>query len=81
MILDENYSIGLEKDNVTLYFKKSKGINEQTGKAIWSTYQSYYPSVKIALKAYLDRCLKENTTVEGMLSEIKRVEEIINTLK
>ena len=80
MNLNENYRIVFDSENCILqYFDLREKKIKDTGKTepFEFTENFYYPNLKTALNGFLHKQLWSNGNAEEILSEIKRVEEII----
>lgn len=82
--LDDKYRIETDDNNVVLQFFENR-IRKNKKTKLEEEYEYvesfYYPSIKTALKAYLNKALKECKTTTHILSELKRVECIIDKIK
>lgn len=74
MILDDQYTVTTDAFQWVL---TKTVINAESGKP--STKRTYFPSLKLALKYYLDESIK-NDTAEEILAAIIRVENKIDAL-
>jgi hypothetical protein len=76
--IDEHYTIdSSDKHNNTLRYK-----GDLVTQTVAGTVRSYhpkdswfYPNVKMALKAYLQRCEREATSIEDLVRRIELAEE------
>jgi hypothetical protein len=74
--LDSFFTITAGPDSVILkYEKEGDAINPKTGRKRVTKWQSYHPSVKHALKAYLDYQLRFKLT-SGLDALTKAVKEL-----
>lgn len=80
MKIDDNYTIESDKYCWVLKYKSEGEINPNTGKKILSTNETYHPTIKAALKKYMDSKLKDSDTVENVLERLNEVEQIINKI-
>lgn len=84
MELDEKYRIVTDENNVILQFfeqRTRKVKKTETEEEYEYTENYYYPTIKTALKGFLNKSVKECKTVEQILAEFKRLEGIIDNLK
>lgn len=80
MELDKEYRIIYEDSNVVLQFYKQKTRVKKSGleESYEFTDNFYYPTLKHALKSYLNKSLKGSKTIELVLERINTVENNIN---
>lgn len=85
--LDENWSIETQADNVCLKYKKIKTIKRKNKKTdqeeeaeVTEKNEYHYPSIKLALKKYLNESQKDCTTIQDVLKRIDEVEKKINKI-
>lgn len=84
IILDNEWSILSDDTNVELkYSIQVEREDKKTGeKKIGVSTRSYhFPSIKFALKKYLDESLKESESIQEVLQQIERVHRTIKNLK
>lgn len=83
MKLDKNWSIETDSLNVILEFRQTRTKVDKSGqeKAYEAVESFYYPTVKIALKSYLQKSLKSCQTLDEILRRIDEVEKQIDELK
>lgn len=82
IILDENYAIENDVNNFTLrYEKETEVINKTTGKPIKEKDHWYYPTINGCIKKYFQQSMKRPETIQGLLYEVERVEQLIMNLK
>lgn len=83
MNLSENYRLVFDENNVTLQFFEQRERNKQDGTKDTFEYTDnlYYPNVKSALKAFLQKSLNGSESVEQCLKRINEVEAKIDKLK
>lgn len=82
MKLDKDYSVS--NDGTCWILEKheeTKKISEKTSKRIISSDKWYYPSLKQALKKYIDMSLTKCDSVLGVLKRLDELEEQINNIK
>ena len=79
--LDDNYSLDFDSYNVMLRYenKTTKDIKGQT-KDITQRDLWYYPTIKLALKNYINFSLKYSESVSEVLNRIERLEKVIDNL-
>lgn len=82
MVLDDKYRIIYEENNVILQFYQDRVRVKKSGlkEPFEFTDNFYYPTLKDALKAYLNRTLIGSKKVEVVLERINLVENLINKL-
>ena len=82
MKIDDNYRIVNDENNVVLQYHEDRIKTKLDGSK--ETYEFtdnyYYPSLKYALRGYINKSLKYNETLVNVLEEIKRVEDKIDKL-
>lgn len=81
MKIDSEYTLESDKYCWVLKYAKEGDINPDTGKVIISRNETYHPSVKSALKRYMDAKTKDCKRVEDVLNRLNEVEETINKIK
>ena len=81
MKIDENYNLEPDKYCWVLRYRKEGEINPDTGNRILSTDETYHPSIKLALKKYMDSKLKGCESLLEISERINEVETIINKIK
>jgi hypothetical protein len=88
MKLKFNYKIDRDENNVILRFeeKRTRINNEKKEVEFLHTDSWFYPNLKMALKAYLnkivfDSATNEDTSASTILRRIGEVEELIQSLK
>jgi hypothetical protein len=80
MNLNENYRIVYDSENCILQYydqRERKVKGSDTKESFEYTENFYYPNLKTALVAFLNKATWGLETAEQVLSEIKRVEAII----
>ena len=77
MRIDDNYSITKDQYSWTLRYKSVR-FDKKKGKDITSSDQWDYPTIKLALKAYLDKSLKDVTFVKDIIARIEEAEAKID---
>lgn len=82
MNLSENYRLVFDENNVTLQFFEQRERNKQDGtkEPFEYTDNLYYPNVKTALKAFLQKSLNGSESVEQCLKRINEVEVKIDKI-
>lgn len=78
--LDDYYTIESDASCWSLLYEKQGDINPNTGKPIVSRDASYHANLKQALHKYLDNCLKQPESVQGLMVRLAQVEATINKL-
>lgn len=83
MNLTENWRITYDENNVTLEFFENRLRNEgKENEAEFEFVDSfYYPTIKTALEAFLQKYIKGSESVNEVLKRISEVEAIIKNLK
>lgn len=83
MRIDNNYRLEFDNFNVTLRYESDPVDKEVDGelKRVTSKNEWYYATTKQALKAYLDRSMRDSSDVESILSSISYVEMKIENLE
>lgn len=82
MKLNKNYRIVYEENNTILqFFEQRKKVKKDKSEEQYEYVDNYYyPHLKSALKAYLNKVVSD-TTIEGVVSKIENVEKLILNLK
>ena len=82
MELDDKYRVVYDENNVVLQFYEKRVKTKKSGDK--ETYEFtdnfYYPNIKSALKAYLNKSIKGSESVKVVLERINLVENRINQL-
>ena len=90
MELNANYRIIYDSDNTILQFFEMREINVKdettkkyvgTGEFKEATENFYYPNLKTALSGFLNKCTWGLQTAEEVITELKKLETLINTIK
>ena len=81
MKLDENYLLVYDESNVVLRYEESRTrVKKDKSKEPYMFQEDrYYPTIKSALKAYLNISIKGSKTIEEVVDRINKAEEIIKT--
>lgn len=82
MELDDKYRVVYDENNVVLQFYEKRVKTKKSGdKEVYEfTDNFYYPNIKSALKAYLNKSIKGSESVKVVLERINLVENRINQL-
>lgn len=80
--LDKNHKITSGSLNLTLEEKRTIKEGDNKGKEIW-VITGYYTSIQALLKGYLKKKIRDADTesIEELISEVNKVEEIIRRIK
>lgn len=80
--LDKNHKITSGSLNLTLEEKRTIKEGDNKGKEIW-VITGYYTSIQALLKSYLKKKIRDADTesIEELISEVNKVEEIIRRIK
>ena len=78
--IDDNFSMKIDKYNVNLCFESEEKINKK-GETYRSSNTTYHPNVRIALKAYVQRSLEQDNSVQEMINKIDYLENKIDQIK
>jgi len=83
MILNEKYRIVYDDTNVILqrYEVRLKEQGKNIGEEYELTENFYCPSVKAALRSFVNKELKYSKRINEVLERIYKLEEIINNLE
>ena len=83
MILNEKYRIVYDDTNVILqrYEVRLKEQGKNIGEEYELTENFYCPSVKAALRSFVNKELKYSKKINEVLERIYKLEEIINNLE
>ena len=81
MKIDENYSVEQDTHCWVLKFEKEGELNERTGKNTIHSEEWYHPTLKSALKKYMDVKLKGSEALCDVIQRLNEVELVINNLK
>ena len=77
--LDQNYSIHTDSMCTTLKYElEYDGTVKGKPKKITSRDEWYYPDMKGAMKAYLQKSLRHADGLQGVLDKMQQVEDLIN---
>lgn len=79
--LDQDYSISINNDCVTLISEKEGEINPKTGKPSISKDYWHCTSLKNALKRYVDVSLRSQKTIFNVIVKLKEINNKIDNLK
>jgi hypothetical protein len=82
MDIDNKYRIVYDENNVILQFHEDRiKVKKDGSKETYEfTDNYYYPTLKFALKAYLNRALKYTESLSKVLDELERIEDKIDNL-
>ena len=80
MRIDDNYTIESDKYCWVLRYKKEGEFNEATGKRKLSMDETYHPTVKAALKKYMDAKLKGSGAISELIERLENIEQLINNI-
>ncbi len=79
MILDKDFKIEIDSYNYTLVKEQNTGeLNKSSGKPVISRDQWHYPSLKMALKKYVDEALRPSGSIEEVLVKLEELYEMID---
>ena len=83
MKLDDNYLLVYDESNVVLRYEENRVRikKDMTKEPYLFNEDRYYPTVKSALKAYLNISLKGSKSIEDVIDRIRRAEKMISTLE
>lgn len=78
--LDENFSLHTDSLCTTLKYQLVHDtIIKGETKEVTSRDEWYYPDIKFALKGYLQKSLRPVSSVEGFISKLEAVEQLIQS--
>ena len=77
MKIDDNFTIEPESNCWTLNYRRENPINEATGKATITTWQTFHMTLKQALDVYFDHKLKQGEIVPANIIEIGKAIETV----
>ena len=79
MKLDDNYRLVYDENNVVLRYEENRVRikKDETKEPYLFNEDRYYPTVKSALKAYLNISLKGSRSIEDIISRIEKAEKMI----
>ncbi len=82
MKLSENYRLVFDANNVTLQFfeQREKVKKDGTKEMHEFTDDSYYPNIKVALKQFVLKSLKDSDSVKDCIKKIELLESKIDKL-
>lgn len=81
MKLDDDFSVEGKAYEWTLKLvRKTDQINPKTDKPVVNRDEWHYPSLRMALKKYLDESLKKSKTIDAILVRLDEIEDKINRL-
>lgn len=84
MKLSDNYRIKTDKDNTILEFfeqRQRKVVAGEEPKFYEHTEEFFYPNLKTALKAFLQKTVHGLETAQLILKRIGEVEAVINSIE
>lgn len=70
--LDSDFRLEPDQHSWTLVYEKLTGKNEETGKDIVSSWQTWHSNLTMALNAYIDACLKPANGVVELLGLLQK---------
>ncbi len=78
--LDENYSIHTDSMCTTLKYEvEHDTLIKGKVKRVTSKDEWYYPDIKFALKSYLQKSLRHVDGIEGLVNQVSKVEQLIDS--
>ena len=78
--LDENYSIHTDSVCTTLKYQvEHDTIVKGVSKRVTSRDEWYHPNITFALKSYLQKSLRHVEGIEGLINQVERVEQLIDS--
>jgi len=83
MILDENYRITYDNENVILQYHELRVKGEKSkdkGATFEHTEDYFYPTVGSAMKAYVNKSLKHSKSILDLVCRIEDLENRVATL-
>lgn len=82
MQLNETYRITKDENNVILQFHENRERNKKDGTVeVYEFVDNwYYPSVKMALKSFLNKSVDQAGSVKEVLDKIEEAERRIDNL-
>jgi hypothetical protein len=81
MVLSNEYRIVNEENNTILQFYETRVKNKKDGtkEDFVFTQDYYYPNLKTALKAYVNKSISDCTSLKHVLSKLHKLElQLIN---
>lgn len=80
MKINENWSIDSSDEGCTLTFSETRIKNKDTEKEEEFLFKTpyYYPTIKTALVAYLNKSLEKSKDVEDCIKRIEKAEKEIH---
>ena len=83
MQLSEKYRITTDDNNVVLQFYEVRERQKKDGTIEMHehTENLYYPTIRSALKSFVQKELKHSTSIDDCLKRIDALERLIDTLK
>lgn len=80
MNLGSNYRVIYDDNNVTLQFYEQRTRTKKSGlkESYEFTENFYYPTLKHALKSYLNKSLVGSESIDVVLQKISKVEDSIS---
>jgi hypothetical protein len=81
--IDDEYSLTHEPESWVLHYESMPFTKSLMGKVTEcrNRDQWYYPNIKMALKRYMDQCLKDCDNVSAILNRIDEIEVKIDNLR
>lgn len=78
--IDDNFCMKIDAYNVNLYYESEEKINKD-GKRYKSTDTTYHPNVRQALKAYIQKSLEQENSIQELINKIDFLEDKIDQIK
>jgi hypothetical protein len=82
LILDNNWRIVTDENNVTLQFfeQRERKKQDETVEPFEYVDSYYYPTMKVALLMYLQKSIKPSKSIQEIVKRIEKAEHVIVTL-
>jgi len=78
--IDDNFSMKIDKYNVNLCFESGDKVNKK-GETYRSSNTTYHPNVRIALKAYVQKSLEQEKSIQEMINKIDLLSDKIDQIQ
>jgi hypothetical protein len=78
--IDDNFSMKVDRYNINIYYASEEKINKD-GKSYKSNNTTYYPNVRLALKAYVQKSLEQENSIQELINKIDFLEDKIDQIK
>lgn len=77
IVIDDNWQLLHDRYCWTLCYKRPGGVNPKTGKVTIKKWECYFPTIEMALQAYIDNSVKIEGNVNDVLVKLDELKSII----